>query len=70
MLELLVFVAGSYILFRYMYPRKTFKAKRSQTEMQRINKSTQTDSDSDSMSVDLEMAIDELFFEIQLVFKK
>ena len=70
MLEFVVFVAGTYLLIRYMYPRQLFKNKLSQTEMFQVNhKSTQTWSDSDSsMSIDLEdMEIDELFYEIKSV---
>ena len=66
MLELLVFVAGSYLVIRFMYPRKIFKTKHSQTEMQSIqHQSTQTEYESDSMSIEfdnLDLEIDDLFF--------
>ena len=68
MLELLVFVAGSYVIIRYMYPRKNYTNKSSQTEMIKINKTTQTDDSDDSMSIDLsDMEIDEHFFHIKSV---
>ena len=68
MLELLVFVAGSYVIIRYMYRRKNYTNKSSQTEMIKINKTTQTDDSDDSMSIDLsDMEIDEHFFHIKSV---
>ena len=68
MLELLVFVAGSYVIIRYMYPRKKYTNKSSQTEMIKINKTTQTDDSDDSMSIDLsDMEIDEHFFHTKSV---
>mgnify|MGYP006395457095 FL=1 len=68
MLELLVFVAGSYVIIQYMYPRKKYTNKSSQTEMIKINKTTQTDDSDDSMSIDLsDMEIDEHFFHIKSV---
>lgn len=65
MLELLIFVAGSYLVIRFM-SRKVFKTKHSQTEMQSLqHQSTQTECECDSMSIefdDLELEIDDLFF--------
>ena len=65
MLELLIFVAGSYLVIRFM-SRKVFKTKHSQTEMQSLqHQSTQTECECDSMSIefdDMELEIDDLFF--------
>ena len=69
MLELLVFVAGSYVIIRYMYPRKKYTNKLSQTELTKFNKFTQTDCEyADSMSISMsDMEIDEQFFHIKSV---